>query len=288
MSLSLWLILKKNKIQLLQLEAADVVDLKSSNRSAFALMVDLNQLESVNYNTPNSQRVPDMASTMRSAQDISKLRFSDYKKAVSANNKMSFGAALFATTLQGIAIFSMYQDMMKSTPKQLLETSTKFVAGIVAGVASVLDVLERRFETVMKTALDKAIKDNSGIMVRNLKIIKVIGLYTAAIVFAAWDLKNGLDARDKGNQMLGNLFFSSAILGGMSTVAFLIGGALMTGIGIVLVIAMIAVAFTINYFSSNQLQDWIRQGYFGRSKAGWSLSTELKNQQKALEALASS
>ncbi|WP_411688349.1 hypothetical protein [Acinetobacter indicus] len=75
---------------------------------------------------------------------------------------------------------------------------------------------------------------------------------------------------------------------GLSTIAFLIGGALMTGVGIVLVIALIAVAFAINYFSSNELQDWIRQGYFGKKKANWSLSTELKKQEEALAALASS
>ena len=62
----------------------------------------------------------------------------------------------------------------------------------------------------------------------------------------------------------------------------------MAGVGIVLVIAMIAVAFAINYFSSNELQDWIRQGYFGKRKAGWTLSTELKKQEEALAALASS
>lgn len=86
------------KLQLLQLEAAGVVDLKSRNRSAFALLVDISELESVNYNTPNSQRAPAMASSIRSAQDVSQLRFKDYSKAVSTNKKMSFGAGLFATT----------------------------------------------------------------------------------------------------------------------------------------------------------------------------------------------
>ncbi|MCH7390269.1 T6SS effector BTH_I2691 family protein [Acinetobacter dispersus] len=276
------------KLQLLQLEAAGVVDLKSRNRSAFALVVDINELNNVNYNTPNSQRAPAMASSIRSAQDVSELRFKDYSKAVSTNKKMSFGAGLFAATLQGIAIFSMYQDMMKATPTQLLETSTKFVAGIVAGVASVLDVMERRFEAVMKTALDDATKVKSGLKMNICKFLKIPGLIAAAVVFAAWDIKSGIDARGKGNETLSTLYFSSAALGLASTVAFLIGGALMTGVGIVLVIAMIAVAFAINYFSSNALQDWIRQGYFGKRKANWTLSTELKKQQEALAALASS
>ncbi|MDR7016100.1 T6SS effector BTH_I2691 family protein [Acinetobacter sp. 3657] len=276
------------KLQLLQLEAAGVVDLKSRNRSAFALVVDISELESVNYNTPNSQRAPAMASSIRSAQDVSQLRFKDYSKAVSTNKKMSFGAGLFATTLQGIAIVSMYQDMMKATPKQLLETSTKFVAGIVAGVASVLDVMERRFEAVMKTALDKATKEKSGILVRNLKIAKIIGLSTAALVFAAWDGVNAYKAFQKGNSSLGWLSVSSAGLGLITTGLFIYGGLIATGVGIVLVIAMIAVAFAINYFSSNELQDWIRQGYFGKKKANWSLSIELKKQEEALAALASS
>ncbi len=120
------------------------------------------------------------------------------------------------------------------------------------------------------------------------KFLKIPGLIAAAVVFAAWDIKSGIDARGKGNETLSTLYFSSAALGLASTVAFLIGGALMTGVGIVLVIAMIAVAFAINYFSSNALQDWIRQGYFGKRKANWTLSTELKKQQEALAALASS
>ncbi|MGJ8757888.1 hypothetical protein ACSFV5_10275 [Acinetobacter sp. HC8-3S] len=201
---------------------------------------------------------------------------------------MSFGAGLFASSLQCLAIFSMYQDMMKATPTQLLETSTKFVAGIVAGVASVLDVMERRFEAVMKTALDQATKAQNGLRMKVCGFLKTRGLVVAALVFAAWDGANAYKEFQKGNYQLTGLYAASGILGVASTVAFLIGGALMTGVGIVLVIAMIAVAFAINYFSSNALQDWIRQGYFGKRKANWTLSTELKKQQEALASLASS
>lgn len=276
------------KLQLLQLEAAGVVDLKSRNRSAFALLVDISELESVNYNTPNSQRTPAMASSIRGAQDVSQLRFKDYSKAVSTNKKMSFGAGLFATTLQGIAIVSMYQDMMKATPKQLLETSTKFVAGIVAGVASVLDVMERRFEAVMKSALDDATKAKNGWRMKICKFLKTRGLIAAAVVFSTWDFVNAYKASQSGNETLRNLYVASGVLGFSSAVLFLSGGLIATGVGIVLVIAMIAVAFAINYFSSNELQDWIRQGYFGKKKAGWTLSIELKKQEEALAALASS
>lgn len=276
------------KLQLLQLEATGVVDLKSRNRSAFALVVDINELSNVNYNTPNSQRAPAMASSIRSAQDVSELRFKDYSKAVSTNKKMSFGAGLFASSLQCLAIFSMYQDMMKATPTQLLETSSKFVAGIVAGVASVLDVMERRFEALMKTALDQATKAKNGLRMKICGFLKIRGLVAAALVFAVWDGVNAYKAFQKGNSTLGWLSVSSAGLELITTGLFIYGGLIATGVGIVLVIAMIAVAFAINYFSSNELQDWIRQGYFGKKKANWSLSTELQKQQEALTALASS
>lgn len=275
------------KLQLLQLEAAGVIDLKSKNNSAFALMIDVDELERVNYHAPNNQRAPAMAASIRSAMDVNKLRFQDYSKEVGDIKKMSLGAGLFATMLQGIAIMSMYNDMVSAKAGQLLETSTKFVAGIVAGVASILDVMERRFEAAMNTALNDAIRIKSKNTMLLLRSAKTVGLSVAAVIFAVWDFKNSHHAFQQGNNTLGGLYIASGVLGVASTVAFIVGGALLTGIGIVLVIAMIGVAFAINYFSSNELQDWLRQGYWGKATRNWSLSAELKQQQDALKALAS-
>lgn len=95
-----------------------------------------------------------------------------------------------------------------------------------------------------------------------------------------------MDAGGKGNTALRALYFTSAALGLVSTGLFIYGGLLLTGIGIILVIALIGVAFAINYFSSNELQDWIRQGYWGKAKRNWNLSVELRQQQQALKAIA--
>ena len=275
------------KLQLLQLEKAGVIDLKSKNNSAFALMIDVDELERVNYHAPNNQRAPAMAANIRSAMDVNNLRFKDYSKEVGDIKKMSLGAGLFATILQGIAIVSMYNDMASAKAGQALETSTKFVAGIVAGVASILDVMERRFEAAMNTALNDAIRVKNKNTMLLLRSAKTVGLSIAAVIFAVWDIKNGLDAREKGNENLSSLLFISAGLGVASTVVFILGGALLTGIGIILVIALIGVAFAINYFTSNELQDWLMQGYWGKAKKNWNLSAELKQQQEALKALAS-
>lgn len=274
------------RLQLLQLEKAGVIDLKSKNNSAFALMIDVDELERVNYHAPNNQRAPAMAASIRSAMDVNKLRFQDYSKEVGDIKKMSLGAGLFATMLQGIAIVSMYNDMASAGAGQLLETSTKFVAGIVAGVASILDVMERRFEAAMNTALNEAVRIKNNSLKELCKKFKVRGLVGAAVIFAVWDFKSSYQAFQKGNNTLGGLYIASGVLGISSTLAFIVGGALLTGIGIVLVIALIGVAFAINYFSSNELQDWIRQGYWGKSRRGWSLSAELKQQQEALKAIA--
>lgn len=275
------------KLQLLQLEAAGIIDLKSKNNSAFALMIDVDELERVNYHAPNNQRTTAMAASIRSAIDIKSLKFEDYSKSVKETKQISLGVGCFATMLQGIAILSMYKDMASAGAGQVLETSTKFVAGVVAGVASILDVMERRFEAAMNTALNDAIRTKNRTLTKICRLIKVPGLVAAAVIFAVWDFKNSYQAFQQGNNTLGGLYIASGVLGISSTVAFIVGGALLTGIGIVLVIALIGVAFAINYFSSNELQDWLRQGYWGKSKKGWSLSAELKQQQDALKALAS-
>lgn len=92
---------------------------------------------------------------------------------------------------------------------------------------------------------------------------KLIGM-AGALVMAAWDIKQGVDQVKARQHGIAAAYFASAALGMGAAAALFFSW---TGVGLLLVLAVMAVAVLIEYIKDNKVQSWLERCVWGKGPA---------------------
>ena len=225
------------------------------------VLADTEMLKDIPPGLPPSERAKRMASTLRNVNSLEELNLQRWRQIIT--NKLGFG--IIAGVLQAICLSKLIEDDEKALASSSMDARLRMYAGMGAVAATTADVLG---DLVEKRAA-QGLRFGQGLVSNAGSIIGKIGSRGAIFLglsVAVLDVVQARDAFKEGQIGLGALYITSAVLGGMATLAFaglgLLGTLALPWI-IAILVALVAVAIIIEYFKDNPVQDWLERCPWG-------------------------
>jgi hypothetical protein len=246
------------RIRLVDMQASGI-PLKKRITTKVTLMLDIEELSKVDLQKSNAARSAQMAAAIKTTQNIKDIALRDWTDHEKGKMKGGIGIAGAGLVFQMVATYALWDDMTKAKGAEAVKARWKFGAGLMANFGIIADEMSRQLEARSLTALEKTAAKEFAAGVSKLSARILLGC--AGLIFAVFDFKEGLEQGELGNRHRAFFFYASAGLGAASTLILLFTA--WTGVGILLVVALIAVGFLISYFKRNALQDWMSRVVWG-------------------------
>ncbi|WP_227814949.1 T6SS effector BTH_I2691 family protein [Nitrogeniibacter aestuarii] len=241
------------------------VSLDGTQKKRFVLMVDPEHVD-LPENATAQERARAMAARIQRPEDVEALRVTQWQEKVrnplstSLKRGLPYAGALIALVLQYNAMHKLIEDKDKSMSHAVKEANYRMMGGIAAfaggigetvgqglkDAARVLPRLSRGFPQVLANVLK-----NGG------RFFGVVG----GLVMVGWDFAASVKAGTEGQVGLARAYAASGALGFVTIFVFLAGA---TGIGLLLVGAIMALSIWIEYTKDNKVQDWMERCVWGR------------------------
>lgn len=251
--------------KLRQLQLAGV-PLEGTDKKKFVLMVDPEAAAGMPKGTA-SQRATWLAGAIRTPEQFETLKQSHWRARLSnrgagaalLKSGIPVVTAMVGAVLQYNAMQKLAEDDGKAMKHEATEALSRLHAGVMAFGGTIVELVGMGLG---KTAiLLPRFARGLNFAAFGLGIFgKAVGFLGA--LFMAWlDLQKADEAKREGQLGLVWAYRASAGLGVLAAIALLAGW---TGIGLILVGLLIAVALIIEYFKDNKLQDWLERCQWGK------------------------
>lgn len=239
--------------------------LEGTEKKRFLLMVDPEQARAMPANMTAPQRAKWVASTIRTPQQVEELNLSSWRAKVGnpttevVKGSVPYIVGLVSAVLQYNAMQKLTEDDGKAMSHEKTESHQRLLAGQAALAGTITELVGQGMGKVasMVPKLGAGFRWAGALFGGVGKAVGVCG----ALVMAWWDSKQAFQNYREGNKGVALAYGASAILGLAAAVALLIGW---TGVGLVLVGLLIAVAVLIEYIKDNKVQDWLERCVWGK------------------------
>lgn len=222
--------------------------------------------------------------------------YKDYKRFEDITNRKIDQAVrnnYFGAMLQTVAcVFLVSAFFQAKSQEERLVEGSKATAGLMMLLGG---SLELRGNASQLMASELKLQRGAGNLVSNEKVLtaersaKSLSVVArglslgGAAIFAGFDIKSALDAKENDNETMMWAYYGSAATGAGSTVLLTLSlGAAATGIGVVLLIGFIGVTLFIGYWKKSGMENWLNLGIWGVESAGWSLEHTLEQFDRAV------
>jgi hypothetical protein len=248
--------------QLKRLKAAGV-NLDSKGVSRFLVVVDRQASAVVPTGLPSAQRADLLSKAITTPEDVEKLTMHHWREQIArpfAKGSIPFVSGLLGGLLQYVAMQKLGEDKTKAMSHEAQEATWRLRAGTTALVGTITELSGLALE---KMGVKTVLKMGKGLEVLATDGIKVIGKglgIAGAVVMAGFDIYQGISNWREGNRGVGVLYGISG-MAGLAAAVFLAAGA--TGVGLVLVLILVAVGFLIESMKDNKVQDWLERCIWG-------------------------
>jgi hypothetical protein len=254
------------------------MNLSGTEKKQFLLMVDPEQVAKMPRGLNPNARAQWLASSIRTPADVESLNLSSWKAKVAnpaglaVRGSVPFIFGTVAALLQYKAYEKLTEDEGKAMTHERGESTWRLRAGMAAMAGTISELVGTGVEKIapLLPRLGQGIAMASG---RWLVLGgRLLGL-GGALVMATWDLQQGASSLAEKNFGAGVAYFASAVLGLGAALCILIGW---TGVGLILVALLMAVAVLIEYLKDNKIQDWLERCVWGNLQHYKDLETEMR------------
>lgn len=241
------------------------VKMDGTEKKKFLLLVDPEHIKRMPLGLAPSARAQWLARSVRTVEQFEEAlginRWRQLMERGSAVGRTStpfvIGAAMMVA--QWTAIGKLTEDAANSMNHNATEAKNRLWAGYIAFGGTAAEVsgaalgrIAGRFELGKGFgALSNFLKNTVG---KNLGIV-------GAGIMAVWDAKNAKDSFQQGNTGMGIAYLASATFGFVAALLIAFGA---TGIGLLLIGIVIAIAVLIEIYKDNKLQEWLKRCYWGK------------------------
>lgn len=243
--------------------------LDGTEKKRFLLMVDPEQVRAMPKGLTAPQRAQWLASSIKSPEQVEELNLSAWRQKVGAptrdlvSGSVPYIAGLVGAVLQYNAMQKMAEDEGKAMRHEKTEATQRLWAGRAALIGTITEMAGMSLEKVSGSVprLAGQWTHLGG------RVFTVIGKATGiggALVMAAWDIQQGEAYRKAQNFGVAAAFYTSAVVGVGAAAALLIGA---TGVGLILVVLLIAVAVVLEYIKDNKVQSWLERCLWGKGSS---------------------
>lgn len=168
----------------------------------------------------------------------------------------------------------MAGELDDSMAHRRVESTWRFRSSLVAIVGGVGQVLHDGINNGSRAGSVRMAKVAASMWNRALGLMSRAAGFVAGAIIAVVDFGNVIAEIRKGNVGMFWLYAASAVVGVGAAAALsgLLGATILglsaTGVGLVLVLIGIALALMIEFFKTNELQEWAERCFFGALEAG--------------------
>lgn len=251
--------------ELRRLERAGVA-LQSTSTRRFLLMVDAAQVHAMPTGLDAQARAQWLAASIRTPQQLDALNLSSWQAKV-RNPALSAikGSVPYVAGLLGAVIqYNMFQKLSEDERGAMSHEKTEATARLWAGVGALGGTItELVGQGLGKIApLTPRFARGLGFVSAAAKGLgKTVGV-GGALVMAWFDARQAGQTWREGNAGLAIAYAASAGLG--VAAAVLLAFTAWTGVGLVLVLALMAVTWLIEYFKDDKVQAWLERCIWGK------------------------
>ena len=239
--------------------------LEGTEKKKFLVMVEPEQVSGMPKGMTAQENASWLAKSIRTPEQVEDLNLSRWQAKVSnpageiVRGSVPFIFGAVAALLQYQAYLKLSEDDEKAMTQDKTEANWRLRAGVAALGGT---IVEQMGNGLVKLA---AITPKLGIGLGSLGQAlafggRLVGL-GGALVMAAFDVKQGLSNIREGNTSAGIAYFASAGLGAFAALCIFVGW---TGIGLILVALLLAVAVLIEYIKDNKVQEWLKRCVWGK------------------------
>lgn len=249
--------------------------LEGTEKKQFLLMVDPEQARAMPAGMTAPQRAKWLASTIRTTAQVEELNLSAWRAKVGHPTKevikgsVPYIFGLVSAILQYNAMQKLADDDGKAMRHENTETHQRLLAGQAALAGTITELVGQGLGKIGSVVprLGAGFRWTGALLGWAGKAAGVCG----ALIMAWWDGKQALQNYREGNKGVALAYGASAILGLGAAAALLIGW---TGVGLILVGLLIAVAVLIEYIKDNKIQDWLERCVWGKGGAHYKTAEE--------------
>ena len=252
--------------------------LDGTEKRQFLLMVDPDQVARMPRGLKPSARAQWLASSIRTPEDMEGLNLSSWKTKVgnpasaAVKGSVPFIFGTVAALLQYKAYEKLTEDEGKAMAHEHGEATWRLRAGMGAMAGTITELVGTGAERIAPLIP----RWGHGFVSVSGKWLtiggKALGL-GGALVMAAWDVNQAVSNFKENNSGVGWAYLGSALFGVGAAIFLLIGW---TGVGLILIALLMAVAVLIEYIKDNKVQDWLERCHWGKLQHYPDLQTELR------------
>jgi hypothetical protein len=263
-----------------QLRRLDVagVPMEGTEKKRFLVMVDPQVASGMPQGTA-AQRATWLASHIRTPEQFGELANNNWRIRLSnpgagmsvLKGGIPYVAGLVGAILQYNAMQKLAEDDGKAMKHEAQEALWRLRAGVMALGGTITELagmaVEKLAVAVPRMARGFAWVGNA------LQVIGRGAGLAGALVMAWMDFQKASEASAEKQSGLAWAYASSGVVGIAAAAAILFGW---TGIGLILVVVLVAVTVLIEYFKDNKLQDWLERCIWGAGPAAPYESSEIE------------
>lgn len=244
--------------------AGDKLD--GTEKKRFLLMVDPEQVRAMPKGLTAEQRAQWLASTIKTPEQVEELNLSGWRLKVGNPTKemvagsIPYIAGLVGALLQYNAMQKLIEDEGKAMNYEKTEAQQRLWAGQAALAGTITEMAGMSLEKIAGV-VPKFAHQWTSLGGRLFTVLGKAAGICGALVMAAWDIKQGEAYRKEKRFGIAAAFYTSAVLGVGAAAALLLGA---TGVGLILVALLIAVAVVLEYIKDNKVQGWLERCLWGK------------------------
>lgn len=255
------------------------VQLDGTQKKRFFMMVDQERISAMPQGQSSAEQARWLASTITTQEKLESLNLSSWREQLRSpvsNATLKLGpqarervaavipfiGGLVAAIIQYNAVQKLGEDEGKAMSHEATEVKWRYGAGVAALAGTITEMSGLAASHIKPANLRLAqyvTKYSASIQV----IGRLVGV-AGALVMACWDIKQGVDQIRVKKLGVGAAYIASAALGVGAAFALYASA---TGIGLVLVLALIGVAVLIEYIKDNKVQAWLERCVWGHGPA---------------------
>jgi hypothetical protein len=252
--------------------------LDGTERKRFLLMVDAEQAGNMPRNLTPQGQAKWLAESVRTPQDVEALNLASWRAKVrnpAAGVLKGSGPFIFGA-VTALAQYAAYQKLTEDDATAMAHEKVEAVWRLRAGVGAMAGTITEMLGVGVGKIAVLVPRMGLGWMKLGGDFLELCGRRMGlggAVIMAAWDLQQAMANAGEGNGGVGLAYGSSSILGIAATAALLLGW---TGVGVILVGLVMAVAVLIEYIKDNKIQDWLERCTWGNSQHYPDADTEMR------------
>lgn len=237
------------------------VPLDGTERKRWLLMIDPSEVKAMPQGLGAQARAQWLAGRIRTPQQVDELHLDRFLTRL--GNGVRGGAPFVFALLGVLANWKALDSTRDSERKALAHGKSEGLARVCAQGAQLVGAIAATLETALSrlpafsSAVARGVQNVSGRLIGILG--KVLGV-GGSLFMAGIDFYRASQEWKEGNKLGAALFVVSGAAGVAATLLLFFGA---TGVGLVVVVFMIALAFVMTALVDNSLQDWMERCRWG-------------------------